>query len=331
MKLDYRYRTTKTIESYLHKLDVNRKLIDLLPQLPKVEENLRRKSLLKSSLFSARIEGNTLTIDAVKDKHSLSESTSKKEIVNIIDALRFIHSQGSLLTITQNTLLNFHKITLNGISDQAGKLRSEPSAIFNQAGVAVYMTPPPSELKTLLPKLCAMVNSQIHPVPVNAAICHFAFEKIHPFLDGNGRVGRLLSTLILKNSGYGFRGIVSFEEILEEKREEYYELLSLTQKDITEFIEFFLQALYIGSEKAIESIKSIEKESPEDSLLPRRREILEIIRDHNMVSFDFIKRRYVRIPESTLHYDVMMLIRGGFIKKLGSTRGVVYTPGSVNY
>ena len=325
MKLDYTYRSTKTIENFLRKLDVNRKLIDLLPQLPKVEENLRRKSLLKSSLYSARIEGNTLTIDRISDKHKDSESISKKEVVNIFDALRLIYAASSRLTITLTTLLTLHKAALNGISDQAGSLRSEPSAIFNQAGIAVYMTPPPSEIKTLLSILFKMANSDVYPGPVNAAICHFAFEKIHPFLDGNGRVGRLFSTLILKNAGYGYRGIVSFEQYLEDKREGYYRLLLSNGKDVTEFVEFFLEALYVGSEIAIDSIKNVKSEAPEDSLLPRRREILEIVRDHEMVTFDFIRRRFVRIPESTLHYDIMMLIRGGFIKKLGSTRGVVYT------
>lgn len=329
MKLDYKYRSTKTLENFLHQLDVNRKLIDLLPQLPRVEENLRRKSLLKSSLYSARIEGNSLTIDRVSDKHKDSESISKKEVVNIFDALRFIYLQSSRLTITLTTLLTLHKYALNDISDQAGRLRSEPSAIFNQAGIAVYMTPPPSEIKTLLPILIKIANSDENPGPINAAICHFAFEKIHPFLDGNGRVGRLFSTLILKNAGYGYRGIVSFEQYLEDQREGYYGHLLSNGKDITEFVEFFLEALYVGSEKAIESIKNVKSEVQEDSLLPRRREILEIVRDHQMVTFDFIKRRFVRIPVSTLHFDLKALIRGGFIKKLGSTRGVVYTPGDI--
>ena len=62
----------------------------------------------------------------------------------------------------------------------------------------------------------------------------------------------------------------------------------------------------------------------EDFLLPRRREVLEIIKDHKIVSFDFIRRRFVAVPDSTLHYDLKHLMNRGFIKKLGATRGVVY-------
>ena len=65
---------------------------------------------------------------------------------------------------------------------------------------------------------------------------------------------------------------------------------------------------------------------PEDSLLPRRREILNIIRDHQMISFDFLKRRFVNVPDSTLHYELQQLIKVGLILKLGRTRGALYTP-----
>ena len=68
------------------------------------------------------------------------------------------------------------------------------------------------------------------------------------------------------------------------------------------------------------------QEKPEDTLLPRRQEILAIIRDHKLISFDFLKRRFYKVPASSLHYDLKMLQKKGFIKKLGVTRGVLYKP-----
>lgn len=64
----------------------------------------------------------------------------------------------------------------------------------------------------------------------------------------------------------------------------------------------------------------------EDALLPRRREILLIIRDHKQVSFDFIKRRFVGTPSSTLHYELQQLMKAKLIRKLGITRGALYVP-----
>lgn len=327
MQLSYFYKKTAIIEKYLQETEINKKIIDLLPKPPHVEENLRRKSLLKSSLFSARIEGNKLRLEDVQDifPSKKIKDIAQIEIFNILKALGYLYSSQAPKKLTLSFLIDLHKLVLSGISPEAGNLRKESSAIFNQAGVAIYITPPPGQVPNLLKNLIGRINSSKEPGPVTAAMSHFSFEKIHPFLDGNGRIGRLLSTFILKNTGYGFRGLVSLEEYIEAKRQTYYDLLTLRKKDITEFIEFFLEGLSIQSQKAIDGLKNIPAETPEDTLLPRRREILEIIRDHKMVSFNFIRRRFVRIPDSTLHYDLKQLLKINLIKKLGSTKGVVYS------
>ena len=107
-------------------------------------------------------------------------------------------------------------------------------------------------------------------------------------------------------------------------RDRYYDLLAVAKKDITDFVEFFLRAVSESAKKAVEELQSTKEEKATDSLLPRRQEIIAIIKDHKMVSFDFIKRRFYKIPDSSLHYDIRMLIKRGFIKKLGDTRGALY-------
>ena len=326
MDINYSYHKTTRIEKNIIRIEVARKVIELLPQLPHIETSMRHQSLLKSSLFSARIEGNTLRAEEVeRPRRKSSRSVEKSEVFNILSALRWIYSSRAPKKIKIDTILRMHRFVLNGISQDAGRFRSVPSAIFNTAGVAIYMTPPPSQINALMQKLVTITNvSKEHGV-IQAARSHFAFEKIHPFLDGNGRVGRLLSSLILKNAGYGFRGLIVLEEYLNDQREEYYDLLGTLQKDITDFIAFFSEAVAISSEKAVEMLKKIKEEKPQDTLLPRRREILDIIVDHKLISFDSIKRRFHSVPESSLHYDLRMLIKKGFIKKLGATRGVLYT------
>jgi len=238
--INYTYHKTSNIETNLVKIEVAKRIIDLLPTLPHIEEFLRRRSLLKSSLFSAKIEGNKL------------------------------------------------------------------------------------QLPKLIRELIAIIKKREHAA-IKAAIAHFVFEKIHPFLDGNGRVGRLISTFILKNSGYGFRELVVLEEYLSNHREEYYDLLAVPKKDITDFVEFFTEAVARSAEKAVDELQET-KEDAKDSLLPRRQEILAIIKDHKMVSFNFIKRRFQKVPDSSLHYDIKTLINKAFIKKLGTTRGALYSP-----
>ena len=99
----------------------------------------------------------------------------------------------------------------------------------------------------------------------------------------------------------------------------------VSKRDITDFVEFFLEAIAVSAEKAVEQLQA-SKEDATETLLPRRQEVLTIIKDHKIVSFNFLKRRFQKVPDSSLHYDLKMLINKGFLKKLGATRGVLYAP-----
>ncbi|MCJ7740803.1 Fic family protein [Candidatus Microgenomates bacterium] len=328
MEINYTYRKTPIIVKYLQQLEVLRKVIDLLPQLPHIEENLRRRSFLRSSLFSARIEGNKLKLEDI-DHLNLNrqpDNLAKKEIFNILNSFRKIYAGSIGEKLSKKLILEFHRRVMDGISPEAGNFRTEPSAIFNQAGVAIYLPPMSQQIPQLLNDLISLASSTQESSPANAAVVHFAVEKIHPFIDGNGRVGRLIATFLLKKDGFDFRGLVSLEKYLDDHRQTYYDLLAIEKKDITPFVEFFLEALSTQAEIAVDNIKEYTTETPEDLLLPRRGEILAIIKDHGTVSFDFLKRRFVQVPTSTLHYDLKKLIEGNFIKKLGTTRGVCYCP-----
>jgi Fic family protein len=325
MKFNYTLRGTKKIKDYLERLKVARQVVDILPRFPYLEENIRRQSLLKSSLFSARIEGNKLHLEEVQMATGRpTKNQAKIEVFNILKALHFVYSSQAPKKLSQKFILKLHALVLDKISPLAGSWRRQPSAIFNQAGIAVYLTPAPDELPFLIKQFISQNNQVKYPGPIQAALAHFIFEKIHPFLDGNGRVGRLISTFLLKNSGFGFRGLVSMEEYLEKERQTYYDLLLFNKKDITSFIEFFLQVLTDQAEKTLDQLKNIQEEEPVDSLLPRRQEILHIVRDHQLASFDFLKRRFAKIKPSTLHYDLQQLIKKGYLKKLGVSRGVLY-------
>lgn len=326
MKLNFTYRISGELDEKLKNLAVIRKLLEVLPHVPAFEEKIRRQSLLKSSLYSARIEGNRLNLSDIDTYAGIGGKTKEKlEVFNILSALSMVYGSWQK-TLTVHFIRDLHKIVMKGLASDLGYFRTEPSAIFNQAGVAVYLPPPPNEVLPLLKDLIKAVNKSRDEGPVVAAYCHFVFEKTHPFLDGNGRVGRLISTFILKNSGYHLRGMITLEQYLEENRESYYALLSRHGPDISEFIEFFIKGLSLQAEQLLDKLKQADKPNQEDLLLPRRQEILLMIKDHKMVSFDFLRRRFLAVAQSTLHYDLKQLLKGNFIKKLGSTRGSLYVP-----
>ncbi len=286
------FQLNKKIVKLLQEIEHFKTKFDLVPQDKTLEKKQRAKSILKSALFSARIEGNQQTLNSVSPKNiKNSKEKSKRELANLYQALELVLKKSWKKNLTIKNLKKLHFLTLKDLSTQAGNLRSQSSAIFNQAGVALYICPPPQEVKPLLEKWLGFVNKKNETlIPIKAALSHFSFEKIHPFLDGNGRVGRLLIHLLFKKWNYDLKGMIPFEEYLESHRQEYYHFLNTKKKDITSFVEFFLTGLKSSFKKAVK-IK---------------------------------KRRFLAVSGRLLRYDLKKLKDAGLIKKRGVTKGVFY-------
>lgn len=324
MLIPPKYILTQKINQLLQEIEVNKAVIDSLNIAKEIELNLRRQSSLKSSLFSAKIEGNTLKLEELT-KLSINDQR-KIEVFNILKALNLIYSNKTK-TLTIKDILTFHKIVMDNLiaKEELGHFRKEPGAIFNTAGIAVYLPPRPSQVLFLINNLIKFINSNKEPfVPVKAALAHFSFEKIHPFLDGNGRVGRLLLQTILQKEGYGMKGLLNLEEYLDNERSDYYRFLENPEKDVTGYLEFMLECMVRAAIDAKNKILLAQNGRAEDLLLPRRAEILNIMKDHEMVNFDIIRRRFLGVNERTLRYDLKKLADSGFIKKRGATKGVYY-------
>lgn len=324
MKVIPQYTVTHEILTLISKIDALRQLFSSFDIPRPVQEKIRRISLLKSSLFSARIEGNPLTIE---DMEIAPEEQNKKEIFNIISASRFIEREIKTdKPITIELILKLHSMVMNNIHSEAGQFRREMGAIFNESGIAVYLSPPPEQIKSLVKQLLSYANSNKENFPlITGIIAHLAFEKIHPFIDGNGRVGRLLINMVLKSKGYDFFIPIPFEEYLDEHKNEYYRAIEKGLKDPQTYLLFMLQAFYEQAEKVKKELFQ-ELQKKETILLPpRQEELYYVIKDHRMVSFDFLKRRFLKIPPRTLRYDLKKISDKGFIVKIGKTKGSYYS------
>lgn len=269
-----------------------------------IKKNILRNSLLKSARYSSKIEN----------------ANTKIEIDNLYKAYLYITSPKCPKSISLNLIKDLHKIVMNNILGNAGSFRIDPCAIYNTAGVAIYMAPPALKIHQLLTDLINETKSSNNHCLIKAAIFQFKFEKIHPFLDGNGRIGRLISYLILYQNGFSFNGYLSPEEYISNYREIYYDSLE-PNKDYKPFVSFFLESI-LNQIKT--TFNKLETPNILNTLLPRRREIYEIIKDHPNSSFDFIHRRFMKINPKTLHYDLSKLQKDNLIIKAGISRGVTY-------
>lgn len=331
MTIPPKYQLSPSLNSLLLNIESFRNL-DLGKNIPKeISENLRRQSILGSSLFSARIEGNSLTRDEVSFVNIDLRDKRKMEVANIYRALNYVYSNYKNKTrLTIEDLILWHRLVLKGISAEGGNLRLEMGGIFDAFGNVVYVSTPPAKIRSYLTNLVDYVNSDIdnEAIPLKACLCHYLFEKIHPFIDGNGRVGRLILSYILNKYGYTANGFLVLEDYLDSHRNQYYGALDVSESKISIYLEFMLKAIYTQLDKVKELylVNDNFLNKTDLVLLPRRLEILNIVREHKMVNFDFIQRRFFSINARTLRYDLKKLVDGKFIIKRGETRGVFYSP-----
>lgn len=323
MLIPPKYFLTQQISKLLAEIEANKEVVNSIITPPEIELNLRRKSTLTSSLFSARIEGNPTTPDSFP--HLPSKDQKRVEIANILRAINWIFER-TARDITIKDILTLHSFVLKGIDyEELGKFRSRHEGVFTSSGIVIYHAPPPSQIQKLIERLLKYANSDKEPfAPIKAVLAHFTFEKIHPFTDGSGRVGRLLLLMILAKSGYGFKGILPFEEIIDKKRETYYKMIEEPERDATNYVQFMLEVIKDASSSTKKMVLQKQKFETADYLLPRRAEIFNIIKDHKIVNFDQIRRRFTKINERTLRHDLKKLQEAGLVRKRGATKGVYY-------
>ncbi len=315
------FNNSPQIDNLISSIETNRILINHLPIDPNLENSLLRTSLLKSSLFSARIEGNRLRLEEISASVETNPRNQQQlEIGNLLRATKSLTHIGKPITL--KNIQDLHALCMQNLNSDAGKFRREQTAIFDQFGNVVYLTPHPIDLPKLLGKLTENLNNfDLHPL-VQASLTHYFFEKIHPFVDGNGRVGRLLIKWLLYSREFGMKNLVSFEEYIDSHKSEYYAALNQSGSDATNLTLFLLQGIDTQASKLIETLKH----PPQTThLLPRRQEILDIIKDHDLISFDSISRRFPAVSPSTLHFDLKQLIKAGLVNKHGVSRGACYS------
>ncbi|HQH66481.1 MAG TPA: Fic family protein [Clostridia bacterium] len=205
---------------------------------------LHRKNRMRTIHSSLAIEGNSLTLGEVtaviEGKVVAGKQTEIKEVKNAYEAY------DKIMTLDPYDVKDFlkaHKLMTEGLVDEAGKFRSGDVGVFD-GDVAVHIGARPQFVSDLIKDLFDWAkDSGLHPV-LKSAILHYEIETIHPFADGNGRMGRLWQTLLLAKWNAIFAWI-PMESVMNQNRPEYYDALYYGQHsgDSSRFIEFTLLAL----------------------------------------------------------------------------------------
>jgi len=218
---------------------------------------LRRINRIKTIQGSLAIEQNTLSVEQVtaviNGKHVLAPPEDTKEVKN---AYEIYDHLDKLNPCSADDLLKAHGVMLGGLTSEAGMYRERPVGVVDsESGEIIHFGTLPQYVPDLMNQLFAWLSeSDTHPL-IKACVFHYEFELIHPFIDGNGRIGRLWHTLIMSKWNPLFAWL-PVESMICQRQQEYYKTINYCNAvcDSTKFIEFMLDTVISALEEAIDSV-----------------------------------------------------------------------------
>lgn len=222
--------------------------VNELEKLPR----LRRVNRIKSIHSSLAIENNTLSIEQVTDVIDGKRVLGPKEDIVAVQNANLAHKElENINSYSIDDLLRIHEIMMNGLVSEAGKIRTGQVGVYNQEGKVVHLAPPAEFVPEQLEQLFDWIRTSPTNMLIKSSVFHYEFEFIHPFRDGNGRMGRLWQTALLASWKPIFAWI-PIESIIKDNQEDYYNAITLStsQAKSNIFIVFMLDVI----NKAIKDI-----------------------------------------------------------------------------
>lgn len=237
------YEITPTILNYI--TSISEKIGEVNANfLNRPSPQLRKQNKIKTIHSSLKIEGNTLTEEQItaliENKRVIGPQKDVKEVLNAItiyDNLKDFSSKD------EKSFLKAHKTLLSNLIEKSGKYRTQGVGIVKGSKVE-HLAPPASNVPFLMKDLFDYLKNTEEIVLIKSCVFHYEMEFIHPFLDGNGRMGRLWQTLILMEK-YPVFEYLPFETMISKDQDKYYKALSQSDKSgkSTKFIEYMLSVI----------------------------------------------------------------------------------------
>ncbi len=286
--------------------------------LYKPPTELRKKNRIKTIQSSLEIEGNTLTEEQItallENKRVLAP---KKDIVEVQNAIKVYEELHTLNPNRLKDLEKAHGILMSGLIDTAGKLRTKNVGIVKGSKVE-HIAPSGNMVKGLMSDLFTYLKSDEDLILIKSCVFHYEFEFIHPFIDGNGRMGRLWQTLILMQQ-YPVFEYLPIESLIKENQAEYYKVLSQSDKlgSSTPFIEFMLGII-------LQSLENLLKIQNRTLTTETRIELYKDIIGSNEFSRKDYLQNFKEISQATASRDLKWAVEQNILTKTGDKRLTKY-------
>lgn len=312
---------------------------------PQILGRLKSWVIITSTGASTRIEGAEMTDEEIARflrglKSKRPKSRDEQEVAGYADLIGRIFDNWKTIKLSESWILQFHSILLhfsNKDQTHKGKYKDSPNTVvmINKNGdqVALFEPSPPFLVQYEMQAVIKWTNEQmgkgeIHPLLL---IANFIFEflAIHPFRDGNGRLSRALTNLLLLRSGYSYVQYVSLDEIIEETRSGYYLALRAAQKnhktkheDITPWVDYLLGSLLAQIDRAEKLMGS---DRPEKLLSEKQTRVYQLFEGDKELGVakvsEFLQGK---IPLATIKQALSRLVNLKLLERIGQARSTRY-------
>ncbi len=345
-KLDFGSSVYRNISNLLSRIDTFRGNWQIIEQSRAAYlKELRKIATIESIGSSTRIEGATLTdeeVDKLLKSVKISKLTTREEqeVVGYYEALELISDNYSDIELTERYLHQLHGILLKH-SEKDQRHKGSYKALSNKVVAnypdgtqrTIFKTTEPHLTAKEIEGLLTWTNERfrekdMHPLLIVAAFV-YEFLSIHPYQDGNGRLSRLLTSLLLMQQDYRFVQYVSFEHVIETRKEDYYRALMDGQKNrhkeeerIDKWVLYFLDCMVILTSRLEAKFEIYSK--LKTVINERQQAVMDYMKEQKSAAISEIEAALPAYSRNTLKKDLSYFVNEGLVLKTGAGRGVRY-------
>lgn len=342
-----KFSITNKILKNIGIIEASREVILNSPLVPAYEKKFREEAIVRTVHHGTHIEGNELNIteasQVLKGETIVGRDRDIQEVINyrnVINFLDFVATREvSKGKITEAVVKKIHALTEDKLlaPELCGEYRKTQVVVKNSLTGEITFRPPPAiEVPYQMADFLEWVNSlkkdDLHPV-LKAGITHYELVRIHPFVDGNGRMARATATLVLFLDDYDIKKFFSLEEYYDKDASRYYEALkSASSGELSNWEEYFTEGLAIELTRIKEKVLRLSSDvhlkeklgGKQVFLTERQIAIMEYIQRVGYLNNEGFLDLFPKISEDTVLRDLHDLMKKGIIKKEGRTKAARY-------
>ncbi len=360
----YKFNITNKVLVAVGEIEVAREIIDGAVLVPEWEIKFREDALIRTVHFGTHVEGNDLSkeqaLKIVRDDPARDEKAEEvakrigvvarerdvQEVINYRNVVRFVDQLVRLgdkrkgFEYGEREFSQLHSLAMEKIlpPNELGVYRKMPVSVRGPRHGEIVGRPPlpievPYQMDDFWTWLRGVGKNEVHPVLLSG-IVHFELVRIHPFIEGNGRVARAFSALLLSSFGYDVKRFFSVDEHFDNDVTKYYQKIASVEKtgeDLTEWLEYYTGVLASEMSEIKERVKRLSMDArykksggKQIALSERQIALMEVLQVREKVTMKEVREVLPMVSDDTILRDLNGLVKKKLVKKLGKTKGVRY-------